>query len=595
MADNNEIKWDLTQFFPSTDDPSVNEAINHTTELAEAIAKKFKGNIGNLDAKGILDLLQAYEDYNATLQDLLKFANLSFSSNMKLKENQVLHDKVNKLSAKLNQKLAFMHLELGKLVYSKPELVNDKILLNYKHYLEILKRKVPHQLSEIEEQIIIEKDQHGINAWSQLQSKWLNTRSFDVMVDGVMNSGLSYGEANGLLNHPDRATRESANNAIYSLLGQDGEIFSSALRNICNDWVNTTKRRKYDSEIHSSLISNDTEAEIIDSLMKAIDEGSAIYRKYLAIKAKLLGLPELKHFDITAPLPNAPNAHYTWEDAKKLVTEAYQKFDEDYAFGVKDMFSRNNVDASPRDGKRNGAFCSTWYKGKTAFVLQSFTNSLSNVYTLAHEMGHGVHAYYHSRNQTFLNGQIGMTIAETASIFGELLLTDSLMEQAKTDVEKQVILCRLLDGTGMGGFQVTARKWFEQDLYDAIKTGEFLDYSTICRYWMKNRDRIYGDSVHFDDVMESEWTMKPHYYRTSLRFYNYPYVYARFFVFSLYDLFIHNGKAFIPKFKRALSAGSSISPKEIGLLMGVDVSASEFWNRGMRRFEKFVKDLGKLL
>lgn len=259
------------------------------------------------------------------------------------------------------------------------------------------------------------------------------------------------------------------------------------------------------------------------------------------------------------------------------------------------MLARNNVDASPRDGKRNGAFCSEWYKGKTAFILQTFTNSLSNVYTLAHEIGHAVHAYYYSQNQTILNGEIGMNIAETASIFGELLLNDLLLSKANTNIEKQVILCRLLDATGMGGFQVTARKWFEQDLYDAIKKGEFLDYSTICMYWTKNRDRIYDNSVHFDNVMDSEWTMKPHYYRTSLRFYNYPYVYARFFVFALYNQYRDEGKDFVSKFKKALSVGSSLSPKNIGNLLGMDVSSPEFWEKGMLQFANFVSEFEKLL
>lgn len=284
MSENFEIKWDLSQIFPSPDDPSIEKSITRNTELAEGLIKKYKGKITQLDAEGLLNLLKEYEMFLETIQELREFAHLSYSANMKSITNQKLHDKVNKLSAKISQKLAFMELEMGKLVYSNPELISNKVLENYKHFLEILQRGVTHQLSEIEEQIIIEKDQFGINAWSQLQSKWLNTRKFDVFIEGKKESGLSYGEANGLLTHPDRATRESANFAIYSLLGQDGEIFSSALRNICNDWVNTAKRRKYDSEIHKSLIQNDTEADIIDNLMVTIEKGSPIYRKYLSLK-----------------------------------------------------------------------------------------------------------------------------------------------------------------------------------------------------------------------------------------------------------------------------------------------------------------------
>jgi len=590
----NEIAWDLSQIFPSINDPSIDKAIEHVKKLADGIVSKYKGKIKDLDANALLKLLQQYEEFIVELRDIGLFASLSFAANMTLEETQSLNDRVNKFSAALSQKLAFLNLDIGKLVFENSSLITSKELASYKHYLERLFRNVPHQLSEVEEQLIIEKDQYGIRAWSQLQSKWLNTRKLEVEVEGEKKT-LSYGDANGLIPHPDRATRESANKAIYSLLGQDGEIYASAMRSIFNDWVNVTKRRNYDSEIHASLIANDTEQEIIDSLLKTIDEGSVVYRKYLTLKAKMLNLPKLGHHDIVAPLPNAPDTSYDWEKAKELVTDAYSKFDEDYAFGVKDMFKRNNVDASPRFGKRNGAFCASWLKGQSAFILQTFSNTLANIYTLAHEMGHATHDYYFTREQTPLNSYIPMILAETASIFGELLLTDLLLSKAETKEEKIAIISRVLDGAGMAAFQVTTRKWFEQDLYDAIKKGEFLDYKTICKYWTKNRDRVYGDTVEWGDVMKSEWTMKPHYYRPNFRFYNYPYVYGQLFVYALYQKYLDDGEAFVPKFKKALAAGSSMSPKEIGETLGLDVADPEFWKLGIKRFEYFVTELEKLL
>ncbi|MHA1759723.1 MAG: M3 family oligoendopeptidase [Candidatus Heimdallarchaeota archaeon] len=589
-----EIAWDLSQIFPSLDDPSIDVAIDNVKKLAEVIVSKYKGKIPSLDAKGLQKLLQQYEEFLIEMQDIGLFARLSFAANMTLKETQSLNDRVSKLQAVLDQKLAFLDLDVGKLVFEKSDLITSKDLAKYKHYLERLHRRVPHQLSEVEEQLIIEKDQYGIRAWAQLQSKWLNTRKMEVEVEGEKKI-LSYGDANGLIPHPDRTTRESANKAIYSLLGEDGEIFASAMRSIFNDWVNVTNRRKFDSEIHASLIANDTEQEIIDSLLKTIDEGSVVYRKYLTLKAKILNLPKLGHHDIVAPLPIAPDSSYDWEKAKQLVTDAYVKFDDEYAFGVKDMFKKNNVDASPRFGKRNGAFCASWFKGKSGFILQTFSNTLANVYTLAHEMGHAVHDYHFTREQTPLTSRIPMILAETASIFGELLVTDLLLSKAESKEEKMAIISRVLDGAGMAAFQVSARKWFEQDLYDAIKNGEFLDYKTICKYWTKNRDRIYGDAVEWDDVMESEWTMKPHYYRPNFRFYNYPYVYGQLFVYALYQKYLDEGDVFVPKFKKALAAGSSMSPKEIGETLGLDVADPEFWKLGIKRFEYFVNELEKLL
>ena len=271
------------------------------------------------------------------------------------------------------------------------------------------------------------------------------------------------------------------------------------------------------------------------------------------------------------------------------------KFDEDYAFAVKDMFARNHIDSSPRFGKQNGAFCSSWYNGKSAFILDNFNETLRDIYTLAHELGHATHDYYFERSQTILNGNIPMIVAETASIFGELLLTDLLLSQAKSDEEKKTIICRVLDGAGMTTFQVTARAWFEQDLYDTIKREEYLDYKTICNYWTTARDKIYGDTVEWFDEMEAEWTMKPHYYMANSRFYNYPYVYAQMFVYALYQKYLEEGEEFVPKFKKILSAGSSISPIAIGKIVNLDITDPDFWKLGMKQYEHFVKELEQIV
>ncbi len=590
----NDITWDMSSVFPSVTDPTIDKTIDKINEMVTGIIANYQGKIEKLSAKGLLKLLQDYEEYLIESGNIGMYARLSFAANMTLPETQQLTDRMSKIQAQYAKELAFISLDVGKLVYNKKDLIEDPILSNYKHFLERLVRVVPHQLSEIEEQLIIGKDQFGIRGWQQLQSKWLNTRMFDVEVEGEMKQ-LSYGQANALLPHKDRETRKSANKSIYGLLRNDSEIFSSAMRNIFNDWEAITVRRKYDSEMHASLIANDISQEVITNLLKAIDEHSHIYRRYLKLKAKMLGLPKLANYDITAPLPDAPDIKYDFKKAEELVTDAYSKFDEEYAFATKDMFKRKHIDASPRFGKRNGAFCASWYKGKSAFILQSFNDALGGVYTLAHELGHATHDYYFIPAQTILNSRTPMVVAETASIFGELLLTDLLMSQAQTDNEKKAIICQVLDGAGMAAFQVTARAWFEQDVYDAIKRGEYLDFKTISKYWKKNRDRIYGDAIEWLDEMEAEWTMKGHYYMPNFRFYNYPYVYAQMFVYALYQKYIEEGKDFVPKFKKVLSAGSSLSPIEIGKLVGLDVTDPDFWKLGMKRFEHFVDELEKLV
>lgn len=588
-----EVVWDLSEIFQSPSDPSVGKAMEEVTALAEKLAEKYRGKIGEFSAKELLTCLQEYEAYLAKLRDLTLFSELSFAANMTLPETQTLHDRVMKLEAKLDKLLAFFELEVGNLVYKKPELIADPALANYKHFLEKLRRNVPHKLSETEEKLIIDKDQFGIYAWEEFQAKWLNTRTFEVTVEGEKKL-LPFGAAYGLFMHPDRATRESAYKAVFGLVGKDGEIFASAFRNICNDWLSVCEWRKYSSPMEASLITNDTDKQTIDNLFEAVEEKVGTYQRYLRLKAKLMQLPKLGCHDILAPLPDAPNMKFTFEQAKDLVIRAYASFGEDYAFAVKDMFQRRHIDATPRYGKQHGAFCAGWYNGKTAYVLQSFNGRLNDLYTLAHELGHATHDYYCYRNQTILNSRVPMVVAETASIFGELLLTDLLLKEARTDVEKKVVLCRILDGAGRVIFSVTSRAWFEQSIYEAIKRGEYLNHETICKYWVAARDKAYGDTVEWFNEMLSEWSITPHYYMANFRFYNYPYVYAQLFVYALYQKYMEEGKAFVPKMEKILSAGSSISPVEIGKIAGFDVTTKEFWQIGIKQYEHFLKELEKI-
>jgi len=588
-----QVSWDLTELFPSVTDPKIDQAVAEANALADKFEKTYRGKITNLNADGLLRCLRDMEEFETRFSDLTLYSSLSFSANMNLPQTQSLNDRVNKLQATIGKQLAFYRLDLGALVQSNPQIIQEPVLRNYRHMLERIYRGVEHQLSETEEQLIIEKDQFGVDAWQELQSKWLNTRMFDVIVVGEKKT-LSYGEANGLLPHLDRATRESANKSIYGLLGKDGEIFASALRSICNDWVSVSKRRKYTSPMESSLISNDTEQSIIDNLLRTIEESAGTYRRYLKHKAKLMGLPVLGNQDIVAPLPDLPERKFTFQQAQDLVTRAYTRLDTQYATAVQEMFLNRHIDATPRFGKRNGAFCASHYNGKSAYILESFNGTLSDVFTLAHELGHATHDWYASRNQTPLNMNVPSVVAETASIFGELLLTDLLLDEAKSDSERKAVLCLVLDEVGMTAFQVTARVWFEQALYASIQKGEFLDYETICSHWTAARDRIYGDAVTWFPEMEAEWTMKPHYYMANYRFYNYPYVYAQMFVYTLYEQYLQEGKEFVPKLKKALSAGSSLSPLEIGNILALDITAPNFWKNGIRVFERFIVNLQRI-
>jgi oligoendopeptidase F len=591
-----EIAWDLSSLYKNQNDPRIEKVIKNLEKEAEQFVLDYKGKIKapHFKADDLLKLFQRQEEFEANLDELMTYSHILYDANMNISESEALKNKAIQFGTTIAQKLTFLELEVGKYIYENNSLIENPLLQNYKHYIEKIRRRVPHLLSELEEQLILEKDQFGIIQWSQLQGKWLGTRKFKVIVEGKEKT-LSYNEANSLLSHPDRNTRISADRSIYDTLGKDEYIFSTALRNICEDWMKTVERRHYDDPLHDSLIINDSSNQIIKSLMKTVEDNVNVYRRYMHLKAKLLNLPRLNYADVLAPLPEAPGKPYTWQETNNLVLKAYEKFDIEFANHVRDMFDKNRIDASIRDGKRNGAYCASWYKGKSAFVFMNYSGQLREIYTLAHELGHAIHDYLAIEKQTFFNVHPGYTVAECASIFGELLLTDLLLATSELEVVKKTILANVLDEAGMTVFQVSARFWFEQYLYDAITKKEYLDGQTICKYWIAGRNKVYGDSVDFFKELDWEWTMKPHYFMTGLRFYNYPYVYAQLFVYALYQKYKAEGKSFIPKFKKLLGSGGNLSPEDLGKMVGLDITKPQFWKLGIKQYEDFVNQLEKLV
>lgn len=585
-----EMKWDLSQLVESIDPAAIEKKLESMVAEAEKIRDTYHGKIGRLDAKGVLELLEMKDDYTLKFEGVDVYCRLIYYADSTDAVAKRLNDATRRASVRVGQALAFIDIELGKLLTEKPSLVTDPVLAEYKHYLERILRRAPHMLSETEERVIIAKDKNGISAWELLQSDWLSTRSFDIEIEGKVKT-MPYGEIVGLYQNPNRDLRKRANEIVYDGLGKDEILWASAIRAVCEDHVQMCKLRKYPTSMTQSLIANDADQKAIDSLMNTIEKNVDLYQRYLRLKAKLMGIDRLANYDLIAPLPSAPKMDYGWTESRKEVVDAYMGFDKETGGWVDEMFEKRHIDGEVRKGKTSGAFCYSWLAGKSAYILQSFNKNIRDVYTQAHELGHAVHAYLGSRAQKPSNNEIGSCIAETGSIFGELLLTEKLLSKVKTKEEKQAILAIILDEFGMAAFQVSARVFFEQSMYDAIQKGEFLDGETVAKLWVTARDKIYGDTVDWLSVMKWEWTMKPHYYMANYRFYNYPYVFAQLFVFALYRLYKEQGANFVPKLKRLLAAGSSKSPLELAAELGFDIADETFWEKGMKQAEEFINML----
>jgi oligoendopeptidase F len=589
-----EMIWDLSQLIESTDPASIQKKLESMVAEAEKARDRYHGKIGGLDAKGVRELLEMKDALYLKFEGVFKYCHLMYSADSTGDVAKQLNDAVRKASVRVGQALAFMDIELGKLLAESPSLATDPVLAEYKHYLERVLRGVPHMLSETEECLIITKDKNGINAWQMLQGDWLSTRTFDIEIEGETKT-LPYGEIIGLYESADRDLRKRSNQIVYGSLGKDEIVWASAIRAVCEDHLRMSELRKYPTPMTQSLIANDVDQQTIDSLMNTIEKNVGLYQRYLRLKAKLMGLDKLANYDVIGPLPDAPEMDYGWREAQQEITDAYMGFAEEIGGWVNEMYEKRHIDGEVRKGKRSGAFCASWLAGKSAYILQSFNRRIRDVFTQAHELGHAVHAYLGSRAQKPSNYEIGSCIAETGSVFGELLLTERLLSKAKTKEEKQAILVTVLDEFGTTAFQVSARVFFEQSMYDAIQRGAFLDGETVAKLWVTAREKIYDDSVDWLDVMKWEWTKTPHYFMANYRFYNYPYVFAQLFVFALYQLYKEQGENFVPKLKRLLAAGSSKSPRELGAELGFDIADETFWDKGMKQAEEFIGMLEETL
>jgi len=588
------MEWDLSQLVKIDDPDYIAERLTAGIKSVEEFREKYRGKITSFDAKQVLEMLEEEEQFTYEFEGPFMYSLLAYSADMRNEVAKRLFDSVQRAAMQVNQLSAFVDLELGELLTKLPELIQDPILSEYKHKLEKIQRRIPYMLTEKEEQLAIIKDKNGIRAWYQLHGDWLATRTFDMEIDGEKKT-MPYGEIVGLYEHPDRDIRKRANEVVYEGLSKDGILWASAVRSVCSDHILMTKLRNWDNPMTQSFVSNDVDEETIVALINTMDKNVGVLQKYLKLKAKAMGLDILGNWDIEAPLPNAPTTKYSWEDARKLVVAAYSDFDEESGKWMDAMFEKRHIDGMVRDGKRSGAFCATWYNGKSAYILQSFNGIMGDLFTQAHELGHALHAYLGTRSQRPSNYEIGSCIAETGSIFGELLLAEKLLSQEGTKDEKQAILATVLDGFAGAGFQVHARVGFETAMYEAIEKGKLLDTELISKLWVKSRDAVYGDAVEWLDIMKYWWTMKLHFFMPNRRYYNYPYVYAQLFVYAMYRLYKEQGKDFVPKLKTLLGAGSSRSPRDLAAEIGFDVTTEAFWQKGIDQFEEFINQFEETL
>ncbi|OGQ81359.1 MAG: hypothetical protein A3F90_03590 [Deltaproteobacteria bacterium RIFCSPLOWO2_12_FULL_60_19] len=590
------VQWDLSDLFSAHDDPRIEAALNDCRARAEKFAARFRGEIllpAGPDPQALLAALPELEEIYDTISRVSSYASLLYSADTLKPEYQDLEQRVEQRTTEIHNLLLFFELEWLALESEAAErLIAHPALRHYGHYLRQLRRYRPHRLSESEERIVNEKDNTGKNAFARLFSEITSGLAFPFEQEGkVEELGLS--ELLALLHRPDRELRKRAWETIFRGLSQHGQVLTFVYDTLIQDHLTMDRLRHYSGPMIERHLANEIDAEAVDQMMKVTEENYGIAHDYFKLKARLLGLPQISLYDQYAPV-GRQLPPFTFAETERVVLEAFEAFAPVFRTIAAEFFAKRWIDAEIRKGKRGGAFCASPSPRLHPYILCNYTDNLRDAMTVAHELGHGLHGSL-SRKQSFLNYDTPLTTAETASIFGEMLVFDYLVGR-QTDAQVQIAL---IAGKIEDAFATVYRQnvltRFEQLVF-AARREKRLTPEMVGSSWMEANGKYYGDAVEMPEPYHWGWSYIPHFIHS--RFYCYSYVFGQLLVLSLYRMYREQGKSFVPKYLALLEAGGSDTPEALLKPLGVNVRDPKFWQKGfdevcglIDRLEKLVKQM----
>ncbi len=596
LMNSEDVSWDLNVIYEGASDPRIAKILKKCTEEAKEVNEQYRGKIAQITTpKEILDLFSTVERISEQIADVFAYAVLRLSVDNNDKVALELRNKIENQRLTIRKYLEFLDIEVADFFLTKKEFLHATELSSIKHYIEKIVEKRPFKLSEEEEKLILEKDRFGSQEWSKLQMRWLATRTFKLKIDDKEQES-SWSSGHKYFYDPRREVRQEAIKEILGDLGTDKDLFATCLRSICGNHVTQCTQRGYSNPRDPTLHINDISNEMLENMLNVVETNVDLFQEFLLLKAKLLGTEKLKGEDYLAPLPEMGElSKFSWIQAKEMILESYSSFNSQFAQIASNMFDNNRIDASSKPTKDAGAFCYLWYRGQSAFILMSFGGILESLQSLAHELGHGIHAYLLAEHQRYLNTRVPMVLAETASEFGGMLFTDYFLTKVSDPQSKKNFLAKTLEHLFNVIFEVSSRIRFEQSLYEAIEANEFLEADKITELFWKARKIYFGDAVEWLPEQGNGWCWKLHYYDVQRRYYNYPYVFGELLVLVIYNIYRTQGKEIVPKIKEFLKAGSSKSPAELVKEFGLDLNDPEFWKGGMNEVQRLFNEFKELV
>ena len=585
-----DIRWDLTQLYTGPTDPRLETDHRKASSLADQLEAKFRGTVAKLEPGALLELLGALEDVRYYTYRPVWYARLAFDTNTADEGAKALLDKVRLESTRIFEKVTFAELELASVSEAVIEnWLKFEPLREYRHKLLAARRFKPYLLTEGEERLSAKKALSGRNAWTQLYTEISSSIRIPIEVDGVQRE-LSVDEVRALRTRPERDLREAATAAMYAAYESREHVLTYIFNTLYQDWMLEMETRAYPDVLEPRALDDEIPRSSIEELFAATQQNAPVLQEFFKLKAKVLGIEDFMSYDILAPL-TADSKAYPYAEAQALVLEAFAAFDPRMVQITRGFFDGGRVDVPPRPGKCGGAYCSGFDPREPAFLLLNHNDRLDDVFTLAHELGHGIHAEL-SRVQRPSNFGHSTPLAETASIFCEMLLADHLLNGAD-DATRRNILQDLLEKASTTLFrQVQITQW-ELGAH-ALRAQGIVSSERYGQLWLNTFAQTYGDAVQPTPADRWGWIVIPHV--INYRFYCYSYAYGMLIVLALYNLYKQQGAAvFAPKYLEFLSSGESATPQELMQRLGVDLDDPEFWNGGFAVIKDWLEQFKELV
>ncbi|MGI5836204.1 MAG: M3 family oligoendopeptidase [Chloroflexota bacterium] len=581
-----EIRWKLDDLYHDPTDPQIDVDLTRAEEMARSFAASYRGKVAQLSPSALAEAFRQQEQITTIGYKPLGYASLAFAAQTQDNQRQALLSKVREATTEISNLMVFFDVELKTLPQQQFDaLIAAPELATYRHHLETLRAFAPHTLSEPEERLMARMRLTGASAWSQLYTEITSSLRFPVEVDGEIRQ-LTDAETRALRTSPNRDLRRRADESLYTVYSDNSQVLAYIFNTLFQDHSLSMGLRSYSDPIEPTALSNELSPEVIEVLLRAVESRYSLAQEYYRLKARLLGLKGDFHFyDILAPL-SSEEPRYDFDEAKAQVLDAFDRFDPKAGEVARTFFDREWIDATPRPGKRGGAFCSGLLPAYHPYILTNFIGRLDDLFTLAHELGHGIH-FYLARGQTPLNYSPTTPMAEVASVFGEILLSKQLLEAKADPVARRDILSKMIEDAIATIFRQTMYTRWEQRGHarraDGVATAE-----EYCALWSEENQRLYGDSVIFDDLDRWGWMSIPHF--VHYRFYCYSYAFGHLLTFTLYRKYLEEGDSFVPLYLELLAGGGKDRPEKLLEPLGLNPLEPTFWDLGFQVLEDLLAE-----